>query len=72
MIKCEVVTTIIYCEGKEETVYGLEFYRDNEIKPFKTVKDIFVEYNLAKNIKDIINENDIEETHINDIIEDLI
>lgn len=70
MIRCEVVTTIINCEGKEVTVYGLDFYRNNEVKPFKTVKDIFVELNMAQRLKNIINSCDIEEVHIDNIIED--
>ncbi len=72
MIKCEVVTTTIFCEGREVTVYGLDFYRDNEVKPFKTVKDIFVELKMAESLKNIINSCDVEEEHIDCIIEDSI
>lgn len=72
MIKCEVVTTKINCEGKEVTVYGLDFYINSEVKPFKTVKDIFIELKMAEKLKDVINFCDVEEIHIDNIIDDYI
>jgi len=72
MIKCEVVTTKIDCDGQEVTVYGLDFYKDNELRPFKTVKDLFVELNMAQRIKNTINHSDIEEEYIDNIVEDAL
>ncbi len=72
MIKCEVVTTKIDCDGQQVTVYGLDFYKDDEPKPFKTIKDLFVELNMAKKLKNIINYSDIEEDHIDNVLEDAL
>ena len=70
MIKCEIVTTKINCEGQEVTVYGLDFYKDDEPKPFKTIKDLFVELNMAQKIKNTINQSDLQEEHIDNVIDD--
>ena len=70
MVKCEVVTTKIDCDGQQVTVYGLDFYKDNEVVPFKTVKDLFVELNMAQKLKKSIESSDVEEEHIDNIIED--
>ncbi len=70
MIKCEIITTVIEVEGRKERVYGLDFYKNEERIPFKTVKDIFVELKMAESLKEIINRNDIDEMHIDDVIED--
>lgn len=70
MIKCEIVTTKINFEGQEITVYGLDFYKDDEPKPFKTIKDLFVELNMAQKIKNTINQSDLQEEHIDNVIDD--
>ena len=70
MIKCEIVTTKINCEGQEVTVYGLDFYKDDEPKPFKTIKDLFVELNMAQKLKNTINQSDLQEEHIDNVIDD--
>ncbi len=70
MIKCEIITTKINCEGQEVTVYGLDFYKDGDPKPFKTIKDLFVELNMAQKIKNTINQFDLQEEHIDNIIDD--
>ncbi len=72
MIKCEIVKTVISIENKNAEVYGLTFYREGERTPFKTVEDIFTELALAEKLKRIINENDVDEIHIDNIIEDAI
>ncbi len=72
MIKCEVVTTKIDYDGQEVTVYGLDFYKDDQKRPFKTVKDLFVELNMAQKLKETINYSDIEEEHIDNIVEDAL
>ena len=70
MIRCEIITTVIEVEGRTERVYGLDFYKNEEIIPFKTVKDIFVELKMAESLKEVINKNDISEIHIDDVIDD--
>ena len=70
MIKCEIVTTKINFEGQEITVYGLDFYKDDEPKPFKTIKDLFVELNMAQKLKNTINQSDLQEEHIDNVIDD--
>ena len=70
MIKCEIITTVIELEGKTERVYGLDFFKEDERIPFKTVKDIFVELKMAESLREVINKNDINEIHIDDIIDD--
>ena len=72
MIKCEVITTKIDCDGQEVTVYGLDFYKDNQTRPFKTVKDLFVELNMAQKLKENINNSDLAEEHIDNVIEDAL
>ena len=69
-MKCEIITTKIEIEGKEVSVYGLDFYRGVDKRPFKSVKNIFVELKMAESLKDLISNNDVDEIHINDIIED--
>lgn len=70
MMKCEIITTKIEIEGKEVSVYGLDFYRGSDIRPFNTVKNIFVDLKMAESLKELINKNDVDEIHIDDIIED--
>ena len=70
MLKCEVITTKIECDGQEVTVYGLDFYKDQDPRPFKTVKDLFVELKMAEKLRDLINNSDLEQEHIDNIIED--
>ncbi len=70
MINCEVVVSKIMIEGKEEKVYGLIFYRNNEEKPFKKVENIFKEFHMAECLKEMINKNNVSECHIDDIIDD--
>jgi hypothetical protein len=72
VIKCDIIKTTIEIEGERTDVYGLAFFRNGDEVPFKTVEDIFCELEAAQKLRDIFNGNDIDEIHIDDIIEDAV
>ena len=72
MVKCEIITTETVVEGETYTVYGLAFNKNNSKEPFKKIFDIYSELSLIENLRDKINNNDVDEIHIDDIIEDLV
>lgn len=70
MVKCDVVVSNVEIDGKNEKVYGLIFYKKGENKPFKHVDNIFKELHMAEQLKMMINKNNVDECHIDDIIDD--
>lgn len=72
MVKCEIIITKLTIEGKICDVYGLEFYRNDEKVPFKIIKNICSDYDMIDALKELFNNNDVYENHIDDIIYDML
>ena len=59
-------------EAKPYTTYGLMFFHTDSVNPVAIVNDISCNKKLISNFCDLINRNNLDELHINDVIEDFL
>lgn len=73
-VKCKIIKSIYRSQDISGiTVYGLNFYYigfENEI--VKIIVDIFVDEEQIKTFCNLINSNDLDELHIDDVIYDAL
>lgn len=74
IIKCEVIESLyIDNEVSQIKVYGLAFYKSECIvEPIKVIEDIFADKENIHILCNLINANDLDEIHINDVLEDAV
>lgn len=68
MIKCSVIVSLV----DDVTVYGFDFFHENEERPFRREEDVFDNEEAANELAGLINEGDVEEIHLDDILEDAV
>lgn len=74
IIKCEVIESL-YTDNEvsQVKVYGLAFYKSEcTTEPIKVIKDIFTDNENIHILCDLINANDLDEIHIDDVLEDAV
>lgn len=73
IVKCKINKSIHNFYDINIELFGLTFYQvGHENKTIKIVKGLFTSYNKAKELRDLINRNDLYELHILDLCEDAI
>ena len=68
MIKCSVIVSLV----DDVKVYGFDFFREDGGRPFRREEDIFDNEEAANELADLINEGDVDEIHLDDILEDAV
>ena len=72
-ISCKIIKSIYKSEDENGVVtYGLAFYRSGADKPIRIIKNIFTSKEQINILNNLINSNDLDEIHIDDIIDDVV
>ncbi|MBQ4599584.1 MAG: hypothetical protein IJB19_06700 [Clostridia bacterium] len=73
MIICEVIEEIGMGEERNELpVYGFRFIREKDGETICIMRDVFTEKEKAFALKELIEQNDLDEAQIPDVVEDAL
>ena len=73
IVKCEIVKSLFEMEGEKSTVYGFEFYNGKvPNESVRIIEDVFTSESMAIWFRDMVNRNDLDAIHIDDVIEDAL
>lgn len=71
MITCEIIEEIGKGEEEEELpVYGFRFIREENGETICIMRDVFTEREKALALKELIEQNDLDEAQIPEVVED--
>lgn len=65
---CRVIISLV----DDIPVYGFDFFHEGEAYPFRREEDIFDNEEAARALAELINESDVDEIHLDDILEDAV
>ena len=73
IIKCKIIETIFdNNEIKNVKVYGFIVYPFTGDKIIRAIENIFTDKSITDALCDLINNNDLDEVHVDDVIEDTL